>query len=144
MNPKCRAVLSGCQWGEGYCSPGCEMECSDGMPLRDMMHGARGSPDVAAQLRANADLCDAMNEALAIDAGLPRRLLGYTHDPGRLIAFVDAARIDARLPEIIYQRTKRQTYAEIGASMGIDASTCNRIVARATRNVLRRCGLLNF
>lgn len=141
LNPNCGAALKTYQWGEGYCSPECMRACLDGQRFSEALHGEHGASDLAAELRKDADLADAMHDALAVSPDLPRRLLGWTRDTARIIAFVEAAKIDARLPEIIWQRTKRQTYAEIGNSLGMDASTCNRILQRATWKLLRRCGL---
>jgi len=68
LNPKCGAVLTEYQWGEGYCSKGCMAACLDrGERISDMLHGPCGR--VVAE---TADEVDAMLEAMEVDRRLPR------------------------------------------------------------------------
>ena len=112
MNPRCRKPLSEYQWGEGYCSGECMEVCLDkGDTLTQSLH------DPSANLVT----------------------ISFTQD--EIEAFEEVAEIDYRLPRIIYLRRAGHTYREIGKSLDLDASTCNRMMRYATRKLLRRCGL---
>ena len=75
LNPKCGAVLTEYQWGEGYCSKGCMAACLDrGERISDMLHGPCGR--VVAE---TADEVDAMIEAQGIDVRLPRIIFLRKH-----------------------------------------------------------------
>ena len=111
LNPRCRKPLSEYQWGEGYCSGECMEVCLD-----------KGA-----------------NLTMSLHDPTGQTIVAFDED--EVDAMLEAAEIDPRLPRIIYLRKQRQTYRAIGTAMGIDASTCNRILHSATRKLLRRCGL---
>jgi hypothetical protein len=114
LNPKCHAVLTEYQWGEGYCSKLCMASRLDkGERISDCLHDRTGR------------LADVARTADEVDA------------------FMEALELDPRLPRIIYLRRAGKTFRQIGPAMApkIDAATCNRILASATPKLLRRCGL---
>ena len=111
LNPRCRATLTAYQWGEGYCSG----ECMDA-------HLAKG---------------ETMTQCL--HSPTTGRTICQTQD--EIDAFAEAHLIDARLPRIIYLRRACLTFEEIGQRMKFNAKTGHKILAKATRKLLRRCGL---
>jgi hypothetical protein len=108
-------VLGDTHWGEGYCCKRCfetsdeyDPESHDGLPEPDDVRGMRR------ELARNADLTDAL---------------------------VQAAAIDARLPKIIYLRRRGMTLRKVAKECGICASQVRNIFAKCTPNILRICGL---
>ena len=123
-NPKCRrqvdpreglgGSLTRSDWAGAYCSRACfRATLRKGEHIRDMLHDPT-DPTGRRTIARNADEIDAMMEAHGIDA---------------------------RLPRIIYWRKRGLTYRAVAARCGVDASTCNRILALATPKLLRECGL---
>lgn len=115
-NRRCGVVLTEHYWGEGYCSRDCmqrAMRYGDGEHLADRL----------------SDPTDATGQ----------RAIAETRD--EIDAMLEAASVDSRLPRIIYLRKRDWTYRAIGRATGMHASTCNRIIDRATPNLLQACGL---
>ena len=114
-NSHCMVELKSHFWGEGYCSKHCMTTAEDYDPDA---HAKIPHPDdreaMAAELAANADLFDAMQQASAIDA---------------------------RLPKIIYLRRRGQTLRQIGEECGMAFSLVNKILDKCTPNILHACGL---
>jgi len=110
-NPRCRAMLGRIHWGEGFCSRAC------------MMRGA-----------------DAGSGPL-LDPTDPTGGREIARDAGQVEAMLRAYEIDPRLPRVIHLRRRGWTFKRIGESTGLHAATCNRILAYATPNLLRECGL---
>ena len=114
-NPKCMAQIKSHYWGDGYCSRRC-MHGAD----RQESEAYSGPPDpnspddLRRDLLQQADFLDAMEEAF---------------------------QVDARLPKIIYLRRRGMTWREIGKLFDCDFSICNKIYHRATRKLLKSCGL---
>lgn len=113
-NGKCRAVLGLTYWGSGYCSRWCLSQDDSFDPESDRPLLDPTDPTGQAEICRNRDEIEAMQQAYEVDE---------------------------RLPRIIYLRRKGKTLRQIGAECGLDAATCNRILARATPNLLRACGL---
>jgi hypothetical protein len=108
-------VLGDTHWGDGYCCKRCfetgdeyDPEVHDGLPEPDDVRGMRR------ELARNADLTDAL---------------------------VQAAAIDARLPKIIYLRRRGMTLRKIGSECGLSHDTADRLLRNLTPNILRACGL---
>jgi len=111
LNPKCRAVLTSYQWGEGYCSAECWQACLDkGATISESVHEATWN----VTRFKNEDEIEAM---------------------------LEAAKIDPRLPKIIYWRRAQVTYREIGRRMDCATMTVYNTLRKCTRKLLRRCGL---
>jgi hypothetical protein len=110
-NPRCRALLGTHHWGDGYCSARCWRECSE------------------------------IGERPLLDPSEPTCWRDLALTAAHIDALMDAAAIDSRLPRIIYLRMRRMTFRQIGARCGMNASSCNRILTLATRNILSSCGL---
>ena len=110
-NPACRRQLTEYQWGEGFCSYRCMADC-----------GERGEP-------ASETLHD------------PTGKMVIANNSVEVSALLECAAMDSRLPMIIILRRKKMTFRDIATRLHINASTCNRILRRATPSLLRECGL---
>lgn len=113
-NRKCRAILSGHYWGDGYCSKRCLMNCQSPEETED----------------------DALH-----DPTDPTGHLVVCRTHREMAAMLDALRLDKDLPKIIYLRKKGLTFRTIASVLKKPWSTVHKKWRLCTRNILRECGL---
>jgi hypothetical protein len=143
-NKRCMREIGMHYWGDGYCSERCfhnSVSRANGARDEDYLSDP-SDPTGRRAIARTRDEIDAMLEACDIDPHLPRIIYLARREFGiRISDMLEAAKIDKRLPKIILMRRQRCTFKVIGKACELDASQCNRIMARATHRMLRSCGL---
>jgi len=113
-NERCMRPLKEHAWFGGYCSARCSRTAED----------------------YDADAC-----APLMDPSDPTGQREIARNRDEVDAMLEAAAINKDLPKVIMLRKQGKTFRQIGKACGTSKDTCDRLLRRATPNLLRRCGL---
>jgi len=140
INPRCRAPMGRHYWGEGYCCAECMSVCMEpGESMTESLH----EPTTGRTICRNADEIDLLGDAYDLDPALPRIVYEFARFsrvrvPTVCRAMMEAHRIDARLPAVLFWRQQGESQRAVGRTHGITRQAVASMLDRLPPKLLRR------